>query len=194
MSNEASAASCTNLYLHYDNTAAVVCEYVPAAFLAHFVLELDLKQPLLKQLYIPGILDTRNEKLYLIKDRPSATWNRISRRDRVRTLQPFFERKIADLVDDSVQDLKFGVVYCNLLHDSWPADDQVLLPFLYRREEIAWAQQQITQGAAEPKHFGGYGSQHEDSDDSRSQAGRPAEGRPSSVQFDREQSGLSQSC
>ena len=112
MSNEASAASCTNLYLHYDNTAAVVCEYVPAAFLAHFVLELDLKHPLLKQLYIPGILDTRNEKLYLIEDRPSATWNRISRRDRVRTLQPFFERKIAALVDDSVQDLKFGVVYC----------------------------------------------------------------------------------
>ncbi len=63
MSNEASAASCTNLYLHYDNTAAMDCEYVPAAFLAHFVLELDRKQPLLKQLYVPGILDTRNEKL-----------------------------------------------------------------------------------------------------------------------------------
>ena len=50
MSNEASAASCTNLYLHFDNTPAVGCEYVPAAVLAHFVLELDRKQPLLKQL------------------------------------------------------------------------------------------------------------------------------------------------
>ncbi len=74
------------------------CEYVPAAVLAHFVLELDRKQPLLKQLYVPGILDTRNEKLYLLEDCPSATWNRISRRDRVCTLQPFFERKIAELL------------------------------------------------------------------------------------------------
>ena len=84
MSNEASVASCTNLYLHYDNTAAVDCEYVPAAVLAHFVIELDRKQPLLKQLYVPGILDTRNEKLYLLEDCPSATWNRISRRGRLR--------------------------------------------------------------------------------------------------------------
>ncbi len=111
MSNEASAASCTKLYLHYDNTAAVDFEYVPAAFLAHFILELDLKQPLLKQLYVPGILDTRNEKLYLLEDCPSATWNRISRRDRVRKLQPFFKRKVAEWFDDSVQDLKFGMVY-----------------------------------------------------------------------------------
>ena len=138
MSNEASAASCANLYLYYDNTAAVDCMYMPAAVLAHFVLELDRKQPLLKQLYVPGILDTRNEKLYLLEDCPSATWNRISRRDRVRTLQPFFERKIAELFDDSVQDLKYGVVYCNLLHDSLAAEDQALLPFLYRRQDIAW--------------------------------------------------------
>ncbi len=143
MSNEASAASCTNLYLHYDNSAAVDFEYVPAAFLAHFVLELDRRQSHLKQLYVPGILDTRNEKLCLLEDCPSATWKRITRIDRVRTLQPFLKRKIAELFDESLQELKFGVVYCNLLHDSWAADNQVLLPFLYRRQDVAWAQQYL---------------------------------------------------
>ncbi len=61
----------------------------------------------------------------------------------MRKLQPFFKRKIAELFDDSVQDLKFDVVYCNLVHDSWAAEDQVLLPFLYRRQDIAWAQQHL---------------------------------------------------
>ncbi len=66
----ANAASCINLYLHYDNTAAVNFEYVPAAFLAHFVLELDRRQSLLKQLYVPGILDTRNEKCAYLRTAP----------------------------------------------------------------------------------------------------------------------------
>ena len=116
---------------------------MPAAFLAHFVVELDRRQSLLKQLYVPGILDTRNEKLCLLEDCPSATWKRITRIDRVRTLQPFFERKIAELFDESLEELKVGVVYCNLLHDSWAAEDQVLLPFLYRRQDVAWAQQYL---------------------------------------------------
>ncbi len=47
------------------------------------------------------------------------------------------------IVVDSVQDLKYGVVYCNLLHDSLAAEDQVLLPFLYQRQDIAWAQQHL---------------------------------------------------
>ena len=47
------------------------------------------------------------------------------------------------IVVDSVQDLKFDVVYCNLLHDSLAAEDQVLLPFLYQRQDIAWAQQHL---------------------------------------------------
>jgi len=129
--------------LHYDDSAAVDFEYVPAAFLAHFVVELDRRQSLLKQLYVPGILDTRNEKLCLLEDCPSATWNRITCIDRVRTLQPFLKRKIAELFDESLQELKFGVVYCNLLLDSWAAEDQVLLPFLYRRQDVAWAQQYL---------------------------------------------------
>ena len=116
---------------------------MPAAFLAHFVVELDRRQSLLKQLYVPGILDTRNEKLCLLEDCPSATWNRITCIDRVRTLQPFLNRKIAEVFDESLQELKFGVVYCNLLHDSWAADNQVLLPFLYRRQDVAWAQQYL---------------------------------------------------
>ena len=110
MSNEASAASCTDLYLHYDDSAAVDFEYVPAAFLAHFVVELDRRQSHLKQLYVPGILDTRNEKLCLLEDCPSATWKRITRIDRVRTLQPFFERKIAELFDESLKQLISGMV------------------------------------------------------------------------------------
>ena len=118
-------------------------EYVPAAFLAHFVVELDRRQSLLKQLYVPGILDTRNEKLCLLEDCSSATWNRITCIDRMRTLQPFLKRKIAEVFDESLQELKFGVVYCNLLHDSWAADNQVLLPFLYRRQDVAWAQQYL---------------------------------------------------
>ena len=116
---------------------------MPAAFLAHFVVELDRRQSLLKQLYVPGILDTRNEKLCLLEDCPSATWNRITCIDRVRTLQPFLKRKIAEVFDESLQELKFGVVYCNLLHDSCAADNQVLLPFLYRHQDVAWAQQYL---------------------------------------------------
>ena len=116
---------------------------MPAAFLAHFVVELDRRQSLLKQLYVPGILDTRNEKLCLLEDCPSATWNRITCIERVRTLQPFLKRKIAEVFDESLQELKFGVVYCNLLHDSCAADNQVLLPFLYRHQDVAWAQQYL---------------------------------------------------